>query len=112
MPERIFSALELIGEKIFSVSTDVDSMLLRLTLQHARNRVWAVREQAARVYVSLLNPSNIIEDISFLLAMDGSILNQNHLHGRVLCIRYSLLRLWLSPYGDWCGMSPFAFFKP
>jgi hypothetical protein len=109
VPEQIFPALELIGERIPSVSNDADSMLRGLTLQQAGNRVWAVREQAARVYVSLLNLSSITKDISSLLAMDGSILNQNSLHGRVLCIRYALLRLWLSPYGEWCGMSQFAF---
>jgi hypothetical protein len=106
VPERIFPALELIGERIPS---DADSMLRRLTLQQAGNRVWAIREQAARVYVSLLNLSSITKDISSLLAMDGSILNQNSLHGRVLCIRYALLRLWLSSYGEWGGMSQLTF---
>jgi hypothetical protein len=100
--ERVFPALELIRRKISSTSSD-DCILRRSVIKQIESPVWAVRDQAARVYASLLKLPEIMGEIRSLLEIDGSHYGQNHLHGRVLCIRYSLHRLLLSSYEYWRG---------
>jgi hypothetical protein len=59
--ERVFPALELIGEKVPSFSEGDDRMLSNLVLHHSRSPVWAIREHAARVYASLLNLPDVLD---------------------------------------------------
>lgn len=105
--EKVFPALELIGEKITSRTGDEERKLQSLVLHHIRSSVWAIREHAARVYASLLNRSHILKEVRDLLGMDDSIQSQNYLHGKALSIRYALQRLELAPPGYWNGM-PFV----
>ncbi|RDW90267.1 THADA/TRM732 family protein [Aspergillus mulundensis] len=98
--ERVFPALELIAEKIPNAADTDDAMLLGLIRQHLKSPVWGIREHAARVYASLLDRSNILQDIQALLsARDAE--TENYLHGESLCIRYSLRRLAFTPSALW-----------
>ena len=71
--ERIFPALELIGEKTPSIGDRSDAMLLDLVREHIKSPVWGIREHAARVYASLLVRGNILKDVRDLvdLLQDG-----------------------------------------
>jgi hypothetical protein len=97
--ELVFPALEFIGEKIPSTSGDDDRTLQRSVIQQIGSPVWAVREQAARVYASLLKLPDILQVLRSLVETSGSHCSQNELHGRVLCIGFALQRLLLSSHG-------------
>ncbi|KAL4974767.1 putative death-receptor fusion protein-domain-containing protein [Aspergillus desertorum] len=98
--ERVFPALELIAEKIPNAADTDDAMLLGLIREHLKSPVWGIREHAARVYASLLDRSNILQDIQSLLNMRDTE-TENYLHGESLCIRYSLRRLAFTPSALW-----------
>lgn len=100
--DRVFPALELIGEKVPYPGGD-DSILRRLVLQQLKSPVWAVREHSARVYASLLNRSDILMDIQQLLDVDREQALQNFLHGKALCVRFALRRLAFAPAALWKG---------
>ncbi|KKK22927.1 hypothetical protein ARAM_005405 [Aspergillus rambellii] len=98
--ERVFPALELIAEKMPNSPDTHDDMLRALVREHLKSPVWGIREHAARVYASLLNRSDIIENIQSLLkARDAK--TQNYLHGEALCIKYSLRRFSCLPFALW-----------
>ncbi|KAL1847167.1 hypothetical protein Plec18170_008731 [Paecilomyces lecythidis] len=98
--ERVFPALELIGEKVPSVSGDEDHELKELVLYHTKSPVWAIREHAARVYASLLKLPEITNELGILLKNNTSS-SQNYLHGKALCLRFGLQRLESSLLGYW-----------
>lgn len=103
MTERVFPALELIAEKIPNPTDTDDPMLLALIREHLKSPVWGIREHAARVYTSLLERGDILDEIEVLLkARDTE--TQNYLHGESLCIRYSLRRFAFAPSAFWNGM--------
>lgn len=99
--EKVFPALEILAEKIPSTVDEDDVLLRELVLCHAKSTIWAVRDQSARVYASLLRPSVFLSSIHTLLNSDITTLSQSHMHGNLLCIRYALRRLWYSDY--WRG---------
>ena len=90
--ERVFPALELIGEKIPIFDDIHDKLICDLVLGHLRSPVWGIREHAARVYASLLNRSNILVDVGSLVSIISGESSENCIHGITLCIRYSLRR--------------------
>lgn len=103
--ERVFPALELIGEKVpISGQVDDDPLLRRLVLHQLKSTVWGIREHAARVYASLLNRSDILQGIQELLDFDRQDKTQNHLHGKALGVRYALRRYAFSSRINWNGM--------
>lgn len=93
--EKVFPVLEILAEKIPSLDDD-DVQMRELVLQQVKSTIWAVRDHGARVYASLLRPGQILESVQPLLKVDGDIMSQNPLHGRILCIRFSLRRVWFS----------------
>ncbi|KAJ5160900.1 uncharacterized protein N7482_007904 [Penicillium canariense] len=90
--ERIFPALELIGEKIPAIGDDYDKKLCGLVLEHFKSPVWGIREHAARVYSSLLIRSHIPKDVEYLVNLVQGDVSENYVHGIALCVRYSLRR--------------------
>ncbi|KAJ5908778.1 Armadillo-like helical [Penicillium taxi] len=92
MTERIFPALELIGEKIPSFSDNYDTILCALVLEHLKSPVWGIREHAARVYASLLTRTNILGDVRHLVDKFKVECTENYAHGTVFCVQYSLRR--------------------
>lgn len=101
--ERIFPALELIGEKAPSVISEQDHDLRILVSRQFRNSVWGIREHAARIYASLLNFKELLPSVKGLSNTLPGVASQNHVHGIVLCIRYTLQRFWNSPGRLWQG---------
>jgi hypothetical protein len=99
--EKVFPALEILAEKVPSTSNDDDELLRDLVIHHVKSTIWAVREQAARVYASLLHFNDMLSSINVLMDDDLAKLSQIHLHGKMLCARYTLLRVWHSTY--WRG---------
>ncbi|KAI3140371.1 hypothetical protein CBS147326_2072 [Penicillium roqueforti] len=89
--ERVFPALELVGDKVPSLNDPIDEMLRGLVLEHLSSPVWGVREHAARVYASLLTRQNIPEDLCTLVKSPSKI-TENYVHGVALCVRYALRR--------------------
>ncbi|KAJ5499360.1 Armadillo-like helical [Penicillium expansum] len=67
--ERVFPALELVGDKVPSLDDPTDEMLRGLVIEHLSSPVWGVREHAARVYASLLTRQNIPEDLRTLVTL-------------------------------------------
>lgn len=106
--EKVFPALEVITEKIPSESDDDDDLLRALVVNHVKSKIWAVREQAARVYASLIRASDMLSSIDDLMKPDLKPLKQNHLHGILLCARFVLLRVWHSNH--WSSKQDFFFF--
>jgi hypothetical protein len=101
--ERVLPALALIGEQIPSLSGQDDQILRELVYRQFHNPVWGIREQAARIYASFLDHSEILSTVGKLSNRETFIENQNHLHGNVLCIRYALQRIWATYDGYWRG---------
>lgn len=99
--ERIFPALELIGEKIPSPEDDTDIILRGLVVEHFKSPVWGIREHAARVYASLMTREKILKDIRHILGLIGSDLTENLIHGVVLCFRYALRRFAATTDAFW-----------
>jgi hypothetical protein len=102
--ERVFPALELVGDKVPSLTDETDEMLRGLVLAHLSSPVWGVREHAARVYASLLTRQNIPEVLRTLVALPSTI-TENYVHGVAMCARYALRRyaattnsFWISEY--------------
>ena len=104
LTERVFPALELMGEKVPTHPGEDDFLLRRLVLEQLKSPVWGIREHAARVYASLLNRSDIVGEVKTLLDVDQDVTSQNYVHGKALCIRYSLRRLTSSSFLNWQGM--------
>lgn len=102
--ERVFPALELIGEKVPMSQNDDDLLLRRLVLRQLRSSVWGIREHAARVYASLLNSSDILQGIQELLNFDRENETQNCLHGKALGVRYALRRHAFASQAKWNGV--------
>ncbi|KAJ5720693.1 uncharacterized protein N7483_008627 [Penicillium malachiteum] len=90
--ERIFPALELIGEKIPTSNDQDDTTLRSLVVQHFNSPVWGIREHAAKVYASLLTRRDILKDARALVDILNGEISQNYLHANILCIQYSLRR--------------------
>ncbi|ODH48059.1 hypothetical protein GX48_05824 [Paracoccidioides brasiliensis] len=99
--ERVFPALELIGEKVPSFSGEEEKLLRDLVCEQFRSPVWGIREHSARIYASLLRHDEILPTVCELSTVPHSSVSQNHIHGTVLCIRYSLQRLWVSSSRYW-----------
>jgi hypothetical protein len=99
--EKVFPALGILAEKIPSTVDDDDALLRDLVLPHVKSTIWAVRDQSARVYASLLRSNEILSSINALLDSNVTALSQIHVHGKLLCVRYALLRIWHSDY--WRG---------
>lgn len=104
--ERVFPALELIGEKVPTSRTVDDPLLRRLVLHQLKSPVWGIREHAARVYASLLNRSDILQGVQELLDFDREDKTQNNLHGKALGVRYALRRYAFASRVNWNGMWP------
>ncbi|KAJ6138874.1 Armadillo-like helical [Penicillium samsonianum] len=98
--ERVFPALELVGDKVPSLDDPTDEMLRGLVLQHLSSPVWGVREHAARVYASLLTRQHIPEDLRTLITAPSKI-TENYVHGVALCVRYALRRYSLATDDFW-----------
>lgn len=90
--ERIFPALELIGEKIPTFADNDETFLCGLVLEHLKSPVWGIREHAARVYASLLTRTNILEDVRHPVNLLQGDVTENCVHGTILCVQYSLRR--------------------
>lgn len=99
--ERVFPALELIGQKVPTFEDNKDKTLRSLVLQHLSSPVWGIREHAARVYASLLTRGNILHDVRDLVSLLNMESNQNFIHGIILCVRYSLRRFAATPDFFW-----------
>ncbi|PGH15198.1 hypothetical protein AJ79_02563 [Helicocarpus griseus UAMH5409] len=97
--ERVFPALELIGEKVPSFTGEEERLLRDLVSEQFRSPVWGIREHSARIYASLLRHEQILPTICELSTIQSLPVGQNQVHGLVLCIRYSLQRLWVSSSG-------------
>ncbi|KAJ5943687.1 hypothetical protein N7516_003855 [Penicillium verrucosum] len=89
--ERVFPALELVGDKVPSLDDPTDEMLRGLVLGHLSSPVRGVREHAARVYASLLTRQKIPEELCTLITLPSKI-TENYVHGVALCVRYALRR--------------------
>ncbi|PYI07666.1 hypothetical protein BO78DRAFT_396285, partial [Aspergillus sclerotiicarbonarius CBS 121057] len=99
--ERVFPALELIAEKVPSV-TGVDDEILRGHIREQfKSSVWGIREHAARVYASLLNRAAVLTNIKELLNVQRDTMTQDYLHGEALCIKYSLRRFASRSFSFW-----------
>jgi hypothetical protein len=104
--ERIFPALELIGEKIPTFPDNYDTLLCDLVLEHLKSPVWGIREHAARVYASLLNRTNILKDVRRLVDLLQGNFSENYVHGTALCVKYSLRRFAATTDVFWSCKKP------
>ncbi|KAL2364309.1 hypothetical protein RJZ56_002740 [Blastomyces dermatitidis] len=99
--ERVFPALELIGEKVPSFSREEEKLLRNFVFEQFKSPVWGIREHSARIYASLLGHEEIPATVCELSTVPHGSLSQNQIHGTALCIRYALQRLWVSSSGYW-----------
>jgi hypothetical protein len=100
--ERIFPALELVGDKVPSLDDSTDEMLRKLVLQHIGSPVWGVREHAARVYASLLTRHRIPDALRALAVLPPKV-TENYVHGVALTVRYALRRYAATTDDFWMG---------
>ncbi|KLJ08624.1 hypothetical protein EMPG_15944 [Blastomyces silverae] len=99
--ERVFPALELIGEKVPSFSGEEEKLLRNFVFEQFKSPVWGIREHSARIYASLLGHEEIPATVCELSTVPHGSISQNQIHGTALCIRYALQRLWVSSSGYW-----------
>ncbi|OJD28299.1 hypothetical protein ACJ73_00294 [Blastomyces percursus] len=99
--ERVFPALELIGEKVPSFSGEEEKLLRIFVFEQFKSPVWGIREYSARIYASLLDHEEIPTIVCELSTVPHGSISQNQIHGTSLCIRYALQRLWVSSSGYW-----------
>ncbi|CAG8398747.1 unnamed protein product [Penicillium salamii] len=100
--ERVFPALELVGDKVPSLDDSTDEMLRGLVLPHLSSPVWGVREHAARVYASLLTRQSIPEALRRLAVLPETP-TENYIHGVALTVRYALRRYAATTDDFWMG---------
>lgn len=93
--ERVFPALELIGNKFPSPATSEDERILESVSWQFDSPVWGIRDHAARTYATLVDRDDILSVI--LKLSETSIQGQNQLHGIALCIKYLLCRICAAP---------------
>lgn len=108
--ERVFPALELIGNKAPSRPSPDNEVLKNLALCQLSNSVWGIRDHAARTYVTLIKRSDLLQISQELSSSQLASQSQNQTHGTLLCVKYLLRKLWQSPSGYWrstCGVSLF-----
>lgn len=102
--ERVFPALELIGEKVPAANPDHDSVFRDLASRQFRSPVWAIRDHAARICAALTDPASTVSHINnYIESLSLQTLSQNEIHGHALCIRFSLARVWASDPPMWTG---------
>lgn len=89
--ERVFPALELISQTNWP--TDKRPVIRELVLAQTGSKVWAVRDIAARTYASLVDFAETTKTMGTLIN-ETVILDQNSLHGRLLCMKYMLQKVW------------------
>ncbi|KAI5307098.1 hypothetical protein KEM56_004572 [Ascosphaera pollenicola] len=99
--ERVFPALELIGEKVPAALGKGDTALRDLVAKQFASPVWSIRDQAARIYASLIRVIEIPSTMDGFVSVNLKGKSENELHGRALCIRYALARVWHSTHGHW-----------
>lgn len=87
--ERVFPALELIGERLPPHPDNDLDFLIKIVLSQAGNAIWSVRERVARTFASLVMDSMKL-DALFKMTSTGWT-SENNVHGRLLCLRYTLL---------------------
>ncbi|EZF14271.1 hypothetical protein H112_06099 [Trichophyton rubrum D6] len=93
--ERVFPALELIGNKFPSPASSEDERILESVSWQFDSPVWGIRDHAARTYATLVDRDDILSVI--LKLSETSIHGQNQLHGIGLCIKYLLRRICAAP---------------
>ncbi|EAS34462.3 HEAT repeat protein [Coccidioides immitis RS] len=103
LTERVFPALELIGNKAPARPSSDDDILKRLALSQFSNPVWGIRDHAARTYVTLVKRADLLQTAQELSSPELRTQLPNQVHGLLLCIKYLLQKLWESPAGYWCG---------
>lgn len=102
--ERVFPALELIGEKIPAANPDHDIVFRTLASRQFGSPVWAIRDHAARIYAALVDPSSTVRhNNKYLEDLSLHEMSQNEIHGHALCLRYCLARVWASNPPVWKG---------
>ena len=80
-----FAALELLGR--VGSYTDNQELVDSILLYEMGNRVWQLRDQAARIFASRLSADSAATAIhDLIVSMAGC--GQNGMHGRLLCLRY------------------------
>ncbi|KAI5286995.1 hypothetical protein KEM54_006317 [Ascosphaera aggregata] len=99
--ERVFPALELIGEKIPAALSQGDAGLRDLVARHFASPAWGIRDQAARIFASLIRITDVLDVIEPFVSADLTEFSNNEVHGQALCIRYSLARVWHATNGHW-----------
>ncbi|WEW57008.1 hypothetical protein PRK78_002467 [Emydomyces testavorans] len=101
LTERVFPALELIGNKAPSLPSSEDEILRRLALSHLSSPVWGIRDHSARTYVSLVKRTELLQTAQEFLVSGTQPQTPNEVHGRLLCMKYLLQKLWELPCGYW-----------
>ena len=88
--EVVSPALEIIQRSLLQgVPKD---LLFNLVLEQTGSEVWILREQAARTFVHLLKQADYLIELGRILQFRSD--RNNCLHGRLLCARYILERLF------------------
>ncbi|KAF3482664.1 uncharacterized protein GIQ15_01988 [Arthroderma uncinatum] len=75
--ERVFPALELIGNKFPSPSSSEDQRILELIAWQFESPAWGVRDHAARTYATLIERDDILSAALELSMVDSPMLDQN-----------------------------------
>ncbi|EEP81370.1 predicted protein [Uncinocarpus reesii 1704] len=103
LTERVFPALELIGNKAPSRPSSDDAILRKLAESQFANPVWGIRDHAARTYVSLIKRADLLQTAQGFSTPELPVQPPNQIHGTLLCIKYLIERLLASPSGYWRG---------
>ncbi|EFQ99539.1 hypothetical protein MGYG_02552 [Nannizzia gypsea CBS 118893] len=102
--ERVFPALELIGNKFPSPASSEDEHILESISWQFDSPVWGIRDHAARTYATLVDRDDILSAV--LKLSQVSVQGQNQLHGMGLCIKYLLRRIWAAPVAYYQSLLP------
>lgn len=95
-PEQAFAALDLLAR--IHVQGSLPHAVVDVVMEYLGSRLWAIRDHAARLIASQVEPGGEWNTVGKLITTDFRSLSENQFHGRLLCIRYILRHIW-----DYCG---------
>lgn len=97
-PERVFAGLDLLGRMRHSPTSWSEA--LPYILDNLGNRVWLIRDHAARIYAANIDPYEGSAGIRHLVTGFDAC-GENSRHGRLLAFSYVLKHIWTLPTSEY-----------
>lgn len=95
--QRVFPVLEILERSGLPVQHRVE--IEEAIRHHMASPIWAIREKAAKALAFVISEKDLSSEIKTLLRPSKS--SQNCLHGRLLCVRFTISRIGAKITGEY-----------